>query len=160
MAGVATRGCPATRFRLVCGPQFALGYPGAMGFETSDGRGLSDLASEMTAELAEAGPAPREPQAVDWTSLRDQRVQAMLLGLVHELGEASRADIQARIAHLPQLAQRIPRFCSWACRQELLRTVRHGDQGKYFTLGPKAEAFLARWGPVAPPPGSTPLEVR
>jgi hypothetical protein len=130
----------------------------AMSLTWKDGRTLTDLVDEMTEELlGQVAEVPGSAEAIDWTNLRDERVQTMLVGLVAEHGEATRSDVQARVAHLPGLAERVPNFCGWAARQGFLRVVRHGDQGEVFGLGPKAEALLAQWGPIAPPPGSTPL---
>ena len=128
-----------------------------MGFTWEGDRTLVDLIDEMSAELRqqmrEQGTAAESP--VDWSDLRDVRVQAALLKLISALGQPPRAEIQAELAHLPELASRVPRFLQWSSRQGWVKATRPDEQGYRYAV---TEAGIAMTGYAASlPPGSSRL---
>lgn len=131
-----------------------------MGFTWKDGRSLTDLIDEMNAELLQqtSEPAAIVQERVDWSSVRNVRVQGALLKLISELGEPNRAEVQAEVAHLPDLARRIPRFLEWSRRQGWVKAIRPDDQGYRYVVTDAGTVVMGHAAVL--PPGSTRLDTR
>jgi hypothetical protein len=138
-----------------------------MGFKFTGGTAgsLTELVDQMTDEMERKTGVPRsrwdvreKESAPDFTSFRDCRTQAALLGVIEEQGCATRPSIQARLAHLPQLAARLPRFLDYARHRGWMRVIEHNAEGKVFEITPGGRAHIEVNGPVDLPPGSTEIK--
>lgn len=135
-----------------------------MGYRVTGGsaRSLTELIDQMADEMErklsrEVQDAQPRELAPDFTSLRDPRTQAALLSVIEELGRVTQSDLQARTAHLPELAARVPRFLEYSRGQDWIRVVDCNDQGHVFSLTDGGRVHKEKHGPTDLPPGSTPL---